>query len=513
MSADNNPVKPTPFQAAAPAPASDEQVAASQVGTPAWVLPALGGLILVAALVVFWLPSLVSPPATETVTEPTSASSDTRDEPAPPTSKPASEPAGEEASPWSDAQLARLRKESQDVLAELLDVQYRLEERGVTRWAAEPFEAAVTEAQAADDLYKSREFEQATAGYRSALEKLLALEAGIPAALEEQLQRGRDAIEAGDVQTLAEALELGELLEPGHPELAELRARGEVLPELIARMEEAAGFEDGGDLATAEASLQAAVALDGQHQRAASELARVSDAWRQQQFNDAMSDGYIALDENRFDAARQAFRRADKLLPGSTEASSALQEVSVAETASRLGRLQQKGGRLEQSEDWGLAVKAYQEALEIDGNLLFAREGLARAEPRARLDKQFRQALDDPNRLSDVAVAEATGTLLAQARRIQPMGPVLAKQISELEVVLEKANKPLSVTLRSDGATEVIVYKVARLGTFDERQLTLRPGTYTAVGTRNGFRDVRQTFTLSHDQAVTPVTIACTEPI
>ena len=242
-------------------------------------------------------------------------------------------------------------------------------------------------------------------------------------------------------------------------------------------------------------------------------MARVSDAWQQQQFNDAMSDGYIALDDGRFDAARQAFRRADKLLPGSTEASSALQEVNVAETASRLGRLQQQGERREQSEDWAQAVQTYREALDIDENLLFAREGLARAEPRARLDKQFRQALEDPNRLSDVAVAEATQKLLDQARRIRPMGPVLAGQISELEVVLEQANTPLSVTLRSDGATEVIVYKVARLGAFDQRQLTLRPGTCTAVGTRNGFRDVRRTFTLSHDEAAAPVTIACTEPI
>jgi hypothetical protein len=41
----------------------------------------------------------------------------------------------------------------------------------------------------------------------------------------------------------------------------------------------------------------------------------------------------------------------------------------------------------------------------------------------------------------------------------------------------------------------------------------LRPGTYTAVGTRNGYRDVRQTFTVKHDGAPPTVTIACTEPI
>jgi hypothetical protein len=67
--------------------------------------------------------------------------------------------------------------------------------------------------------------------------------------------------------------------------------------------------------------------------------------------------------------------------------------------------------------------------------------------------------------------------------------------------------------LRSDEKTEVIVYKVARLGSFAERELTLRPGSYTALGTRAGYRDVRQTFTITADAAPAPVTVVCTEPI
>ena len=65
----------------------------------------------------------------------------------------------------------------------------------------------------------------------------------------------------------------------------------------------------------------------------------------------------------------------------------------------------------------------------------------------------------------------------------------------------------------SDGETEVIVYKVARLGRFQQHQLTLRPGTYTALGTRNGYRDVRLSFTIAQGTIPTPVTITCTEPI
>jgi len=85
--------------------------------------------------------------------------------------------------------------------------------------------------------------------------------------------------------------------------------------------------------------------------------------------------------------------------------------------------------------------------------------------------------------------------------------------MTELEALLQKANTPIAVTLRSDMETEVTLRKVARLGRFQQQELTLRPGTYTAVGTRNGYRDVRRTFIVSHDNAPPAVFIACTERI
>ena len=42
--------------------------------------------------------------------------------------------------------------------------------------------------------------------------------------------------------------------------------------------------------------------------------------------------------------------------------------------------------------------------------------------------------------------------------------------------------------------TKVIVYRVGQFGAFKQKRLTLRPGSYTAVGSRAGFRDVRIRF-------------------
>lgn len=513
MSSHNEQLQPTPFEVVQPEPLQPAApVNQRREGMAPWVLPALGGLLLLALLVIFWLPERVNSPGavdSATAVETASAEQDGAG-----TGQANKAPAAKtDVTPWSDAQLAKLRKEAQDVLADLLDLQFALEERGVKLWADQRFAAVAAVAAAGDELYRTREYVEAKARYEEGLAELEALQQGIPAELERQLATAAQALENGDLELANSALDMAEAIEPGNPQAAALRQRVAVLPELLTLLEQAAAAEQAGDLAAAIELLKQAVALDPQHQRSDSELQRVSAAWQEQRFNEAMSEGYAALDANQFDKARQAFRRAAKIQAGSSEAASALQEVEAAATAHRLASLQGSGLRHEQQEQWQQAVDTYEQAQKIDANVLFAREGLARSRNRARLDKQFQAAIDKPTRLADVAVAEATAQMLQMARSISPRGPVLNSQIERLEVLLRQANTPVAVTLRSDQQTEVTVYKVARLGLFSQHQLELRPGTYTAVGSRLGYRDVRVEFTVKPGSSTPAVTIACTETI
>lgn len=512
MSSHNEQLQPTPFEVVQPEPlqpaAPDSQ---RREGMAPWVLPALGGLLLLALVVIFWLPERVNSPAPvdSAAVETASAEQDGAG-----TGQANKAPAAKtDVTPWSDAQQAKLRKEAQNVLAELLDLQFALEERGVKLWAEQRFAAVAAVASAGDELYRTREYVAAKARYQEGLAELEVLQQGIPAELERQLATASEALENGDLELANSALDMAEAIEPGNPQATALRQRVAVLPELITLLEQAAVEEQTGDLAAAIELLKQAVALDPQHQRSDSELQRVSAAWQEQRFNEAMSEGYAALDTNQFDKARRAFRRAAKIQAGSSEAASALQEVEAAATAHRLASLQNSGLRHEQQEQWQQAVDAYEQAQKIDANILFAREGLARSRNRARLDKQFQAAIDKPTRLADVAVAEATAQMLQMARAISPGGPVLNGQIERLEVLLRQANTPVAVTLRSDQQTEVTVYKVARLGLFSQQQLELRPGIYTAVGSRLGYRDVRVEFTVKAGGSTPAVTIACTETI
>jgi tetratricopeptide (TPR) repeat protein len=467
---------------------------------------------LLAVAVIVWLPASLEqdPRSSEpAVTESAATAKPDKGD----TSEATPAPTRSDAAPWSDAQAARQRRAAQETAAALLDLQYSLEERGVEQWASEAFTGAKDQAATGDTLYRDGQYRAANEQYEAALAAMQELEQSIPGELEHLLGLAREAIEAGDAPAAKTALSIAAVMSPGNTDIAGLKARTEKLADLLPLLEQAAAAEAAGDLASARQSLEQAATLDPEHKGAQAELERVTTAARAWEFNAAMSEGYAALDEGRYDSARTAFRKAASLQEGSSEAASALQEVAAAETAGRLSSLEQQGRAYERKEQWQQAVATYERAQKVDGSVLFAQDGLARSRPRAALDSQFQKVINEPQRLSDIAVAAAAEELLSRAAQVTPSGPRLQSQVRQLEALLEQYNSPVTVTLRSDSETEVIVYKVARLGRFAQRELTLRPGTYTAVGTRDGYRDVRRKFTLAHDGAPAPVTIICTEPI
>jgi len=512
MSTEQQPVHPTPFTVA---PASSGGAGATAPRSPhhRWIWPALGALALLAALVIFWLPDRVAPPATPGTTPAPAATPAPGAAAAPGAAPGSSGAAAPQASPWSDAQAARARREVQELLPGLLDLQEKLEAHGVQQWAAEPFATATAAAAAGDEHYRARRFEEAMAAYRGALAGLEALAAGMPAELAARLATARQALDSGDATGAAAALEIAALLGPDHPDLAALQGRLAVLPQVRELLDRAAAQERDGELAAAQQGLREAAALDGQHPGVAAALARVTAARGEREFQAAMSAGYGALEQGRLDDARRAFQRAAALHGDSAEAAGALQEVHAASTAQRLAGLQRRGRAAEDAERWQDAVTAYEEARAVDASVLFAGEGLARARPRAQLDADLRGFIDRPERLVDAAVAAQAQQLVARGRGLAAPGPVLAGQLDRLQTLLQQASTPVAVTLRSDQQTEVTVQKVARLGRFTEQRLDLRPGTYTAVGSRDGYRDVRRQFTVRPDGSPEPVTIACTERI
>ena len=213
-----------------------------------------------------------------------------------------------------------------------------------------------------------------------------------------------------------------------------------------------------------------------------------------------------------FDAAETAFRKAGRLIPGAPEPTAALVELDQARTQAKLLALKDQGALAEREERWPDAVELYEQALAIDALILFATEGVTRSQPRAELDARLEKIPEERDRLIDARILRLAEETLAEATALANPGPRLQGQIAAAEATISYANTPIATTLSSDGLTDITLLRVKRLGTLTERTLSLRPGVYTAVGMRTGYRDVRVTFEVRPNQN-NAVEIRCAEAI
>ena len=190
-----------------------------------------------------------------------------------------------------------------------------------------------------------------------------------------------------------------------------------------------------------------------------------------------------------------------------------MQQVDQAARLSTISSLAARANREVEAEDWDAAAATYQKILDQDANVAAARDGLGNARARIALRNEMQKYIEDPDRLADADEMNAAASLMTRIARIAPQGPKLKASKEALARVLKRAASPVPVRLVSDSATDVAVYKVGRLGKFDSTELELRPGVYTAVGSRPGFKDVRRQFRVSPDAAMDPVVVQCEEPI
>ncbi|MCP3959315.1 MAG: protein kinase [bacterium] len=230
-------------------------------------------------------------------------------------------------------------------------------------------------------------------------------------------------------------------------------------------------------------------------------------------FERAMSEGLAALDRGDYATAREAFSRAGALRPGAPQSADGLARAETGLRVATIARLREQARAFEAQEDWPQAVARYEEVLGLDPTVEFALAGHDRGHDRADLSTSLDFHLANPARLSSEEVLRAASASLAEASAIEPAGPLLQRQIGELTPLVDAYSKTVTATFESDNLTEVVIYRVGRLGTFDRRALDLRPGTYTVVGSRHGYRDVRRQLVIQPGVEPEPLTVRCQESI
>lgn len=405
------------------------------------------------------------------------------------------------------------RAETERVLGELLSKMETLDSRAVQRWGGLRFKQAQAVYAEGDEAYIARDYTRATARYRDAIAIVDPLLEQVDRVFAAAYESGRAALESADTNEALRQLELAAAISPGHAGARDALARARNLDTVLALTDQGLGYENNLELDAARRSFEEAVDLDPQWEPAQAGLTRVLATIRQMDFDQRMSEGLVALNEGDYPVARAAFRMAEQLKPGSPEVADGLLQVDQGIRLEQIRGLEQEAAGQKNNEEWENAIETYESILEIDPNLQFAQQGLRESRDMAALHARIEEYIDNPDELSEATMMARATRLVVDITRMPDPGPRLTAQRDELSRLLKRAATPLTVQLFSDNLTDVSIYKVGKLGNFEARQLELRPGTYVAVGSRPGYRDVRLEFRVAPEIDMEPIVVRCEEAI
>ena len=456
-------------------------------------LLALAGLVAAALAAFFWLPRYARLPSAP-APAPLNGAADNL---APP---------GSTAAPAAAARFATDRTGFDRRLAVL-------ETRGAGVWGGADFAAAKTRAAESVGAYDAGSLALAQQRLAQASRLLEAVERAAPAALTAQLAAGERALSAGQQELAAQAFDLAARIDPRDPRAALGQSRARRLSGVLPLLADAENAQAAREYSRAAQDYTQVLTLDPKNAQARLGLARSSAAMGDDSYAKAAGEGFAALGAGRLEEARAAFTRARSLRPNGVEALEGLRQINAVTGGRGFAASRARGEGLEAQERWDEALQLYTSALRQDRSLVFAQEGKARAAMQIQLGDSLQALIDRPDRLASPQVRNEAVALLQSAQEQPSPGPALRVQMARLSALLPEFDKPVPLSLVSDSLTRVAIPSIGAFGSFARRDIELKPGHYTVIGTREGYRDVRRDITVSPGQQIQTVNVSCSEPI
>jgi len=417
----------------------------------------------------------------------------------PPAPKPQVDPA---ALAQLDSQRADLQKEAAD-----------LEARGASTWDGTELSAAQLQLAEANGAAAAGGITIALQHLSQAQQLLTNVTQKAPQALAAQLKAGDTALAAGHQDVASQAYALARRIDPNSQRAIDGARRTRLLNGVLPLLKDAQKAESAHNYSRAAQDFSQALALDPGNAVAKEGLGRANAAFGDDNYARSVGAGFAALGAGRLAEAQTDFQRALSFRAEGKEATEGLQRVSAAMQASRLAALRQQAANLEAQEHWRDAISVYDTALREDPSLAFAKRGKAQDEARAELSESLQRIIDHPDRLIFPSAKDEAMALLQQAREEPSPGPALQAQVAKIAQLLPQLERPVLLNMISDNATQVTIPSIGVFGTFGKREIRLKPGTYTVVGTRYGYRAVHQEFTVEPGQQTVTITVSCSEPI
>ena len=413
----------------------------------------------------------------------------------------------------STQEISALKSQTEQLLLQVIKKQETLQQQGIKKWAADDFLHAISLGAAGDEHFRKQNFTAAVSSYQQAITALEHLEQQVAPTLAKHLQQGELALTQGERDAAIHHFQFAKAIDAQNMQALNGLQRAETIEELFALLEKGGNFDAANHLQDARQTYQQAIDLDPLSAEAKTAINRVSKRLTDIEFSRLIALGYSLFRARQFEDARSTFMSAQKLSPGSDQPKQGLAKVVQAIRDEKILSLTIEAQHFAANEEWAYALQSYQQILALSPNAAFAVAGVAYSQQRAELVSRLDHYLDNEERLYATQVATEAHQLLAEITLMDNPGNNIADRATALEELLKLASQPVSITLQSDNQTDVVIFKVGKFGRFENQKIQLKPGKYTVLGSRPGYRDVRKILTVSPYMQTKNFMVQCEEAI
>ena len=418
-----------------------------------------------------------------------------------------------DATTAADENLRNLKDETTEALELFLAVKARAENERANEWAHEEYQRILREETAADQFFTAQQFRKAKENYQtaaSALEELLATK---QSRLDSYLTEAANYLKQEDSHSALRAYEVALIIDPDNKKAQAGALKAKNLDTVLALYRQAGEHEASGDLIAAAQLLENVLQLDETYIPAVEAHTRILTILERRAFEQSMRSFYGDLQSGSLEEARKTLDELKITHSTHDEVTQAEKLLVQKEEVAWVNDLKAQADTYASREEWSKALSIYEKVLKVQPGVLFALHGHDRASKRLDLDTNLKTFLENPERLGEMTQVTRAQQLLTYARSFSKDIGRLNHQIDELDKLITRATTLVPVTIDSDDMTEIVIYHVGKLGVFSSKELTLRPGRYTVVGSRNGYRDIRTMIEVDPEAQTNQFYIACREPI
>lgn len=414
--------------------------------------------------------------------------------------------------PFEESERQRARKKAQTQLAEFVRLQIQLEDKmNVSVWGQSKYNSVLEEANQADQRFLEESYDQALTSYGSATVNLQQLIQEGENLYALSISEGLAALAIRDEINATGSFNQALAIIPGDPAATKGLSRAKLIPEILNLILQSERAELQGDVESAHAQLESILDMDPLATDIVERAKLLENELSIKKLKDRLSSAFSALEDKNYIQAEKLFQDILMENPENLEALAGIQQTVQNKTLTRIQTLKISALEKENIGDWGDALLDYEAALEIDASLTFAREGKFKLQTFINTTDQIESFIADPDELSNDDAFSRAKNLITNASGLTGQSKYFDERFLKFEKILAEASTPISLILLSDNVTDVRINKIGLLGSFTRSVISLRPGRYTVVGSRDGCRDVRKTIVVSKD--MDPVTIACSERI